>query len=157
MEPQWVEDLEKRPEEFLLAGIANLSFILGSFAFSGIMLFFCREKCEYVRFQIVQALFTQIFWILGLLAWVVLFVCGMLLGAAALVFKAPPWWIFVIYAVHLLVIVGSLALNLVFCVMGLFKGLAGKDFVVPIVGRWVFKRFFKGTRKPVVAASGGEA
>jgi uncharacterized Tic20 family protein len=147
MEPQRIEDLEKKQDEFALGGIVHLSFLFGMFIFSGIMLAVCKDKSEYVRFQIAQALATQVAWLCFLLCYVVLFMAVIMFTIfTSAATKAPPFALAIIIPIHFLVIFGSIFLNLVLALTGLIKGLQGKDWAIPVVGKWVFGKFFRGKR-----------
>jgi uncharacterized membrane protein len=147
MEPQGIQDLEKKPDEIQLAGIAHISFLVGAFIFSGIMLAVCKDKCEYVRFQIAQCLATQVALFCGLMVYVLLFCCVIFFSIfAAAATKAPPLFLVVLLPIHLLVVFGSLGLNLTLAVAGMIKAFKGEDWAIPIAGKWVFEKFFHGKR-----------
>lgn len=147
MEPQRIEDLEKKPDEIQLAGIAHISFLIGAFIFSGIMLAVCKDKCEYVRFQIAQCLATQVAIMMGIMLYVLLFCCVIFISLfAAMAAKAPPLFLVVLLPIHLLVVFGTLGLNFTLAVAGMIKTFKGDVWAIPLVGKWVFEKFFKGKR-----------
>lgn len=147
MEPQRIEDLEQKPDEIQLAGIAYISFLIGSFIFSGVMLAVCKDKCEYVRFQIAQCLATQIAVFCGMMLYLLLFFCvvfASIFGAAAT--ETPPVFLAVFLPIHFLVVFGTLGLNFTLAVAGMVKTFKGEVWAIPLVGKWVFGRFFQGKR-----------
>jgi uncharacterized Tic20 family protein len=147
MEPQRIEDLEKKADEFALGGIVHLSFLFGMFIFSGIMLAVCKDKSEYVRFQIAQVLATQVAWLCFLLCYVVLFMAVMMFTIfTSAATKTPPFAVFVIIPIHFIVVFGSIFLNFVLAIVGMIKGFQGKDWAIPVIGKWVFRKFFQGKR-----------
>jgi uncharacterized membrane protein len=149
MEPQRIEDLEQKPEEIQLAGIAYISFIVGSFLFSGVMLAVCKDKCEYVRFQIAQCLATQVIILCGMMLYLLLFFCvvfATLLASVAA--RMPPFILAVFLPIHFLVVFGTLGLNFTLAVAGMVKTFKGEVWAIPLVGKRVFEKFFKGRRPP---------
>lgn len=149
MEPQRVEDLQKKPDEFALAGISFLSFLFGSFIFSGVMLAVCKDKCEYLRFQIAQCLATQVLVMVGMMLYLCLFFCVIFFTVfTSAATHGPPLAVFAIIPVHFLVIFGMIGINFTLAIVGMLKAFPGKDFAIPLVGAWVFRRFFMGKRPP---------
>jgi uncharacterized membrane protein len=147
MEPERIEDLQKKPDEYALAGISYLSFLFGAFIFSGIMVAVTKDKSEYVRFHAAQCLAAQVLIFGGLMVYVVLFMAVAIFVAMSAAHAAkPPAALFLIFPIHFLVVFGTLGLNFFLGIWGMLKGFSGKDFAVPVVGKWVFGRFFKGKR-----------
>ena len=60
MGPETIADLEKKPDEFALALVSILSFVVGGWVLAVVMWFVTREKSEYVRFQATQTLAFQL-------------------------------------------------------------------------------------------------
>jgi uncharacterized membrane protein len=146
-QPETVADLEKKPDEFALAGIVYVSFLVGSLLFSGIMLGVCSQKSEYARFQIAQVFATQVAWLIGLFCYIAFFIVAVFLTAiGSIAFRGAPFAACLIIPLHFLVIFGTMGMNLALLIAGLMKCLKGDDFTIPIVGKWVFRRFFQGTR-----------
>jgi len=151
--PSRIEELEKKRDEFVLAGIVFLSFLVGSFIFSGIMLLVCSKKSEYARFHMMQALVTQLIEMVIVLLYVALI---MILVFATIVPTVndpePPPMLFVIIGLHFCVVGTMTIVNITLCIWGMICGFKGKDFKIPVVGNFVFGRFFRGKR-PAEAAT----
>jgi len=147
--PQRVEDLEKKPDEFPLAGIVYLSFFFGSFLFSGIMLAVCHRKGEYARFHMVQTLATQIGLTLLLFVYILAYILLIFLSLAPTIATdghAPPILLIVLIPLHFCMVFGMVAANVTLGIWGMVTAFQGKDFRIPLVGNAAFRTFFKGKR-----------
>ncbi len=156
MEPDTPQDLEKKPEDFVLAGLTHLSFFAGHLAMSGTMFAITQSKSEYAGFQAAQAFAAQLVGLVFLVGYIVFF---MVFVFATTVFagvhpnSAAPALTMIIFPIHFLVIFGVLASHVMFAAVGMIRCFQGRDWVIPGVGAFVFARWFRGKRAPAVPAT----